>query len=105
MFPTAVAMALEVAAYGFVSGFLYRRLPKTVGGIYASLLAAMVAGRVIWGGVMAVLMLNGEGFTLAAFVAGAFANAIPGIVLQLVAIPTIVLTLQKARLVNPLVGC
>lgn len=105
MFPTAVAMAFEMAAYGFVSGFLYRRLPKTVGGIYASLLAAMVAGRVIWGGVMAVLMLNGEGFTLAAFVAGAFANAIPGIVLQLVAIPTIVLTLQKARLVNPLVGC
>ena len=31
MFPTAVAMAFELAAYGFLSGFLYRRLPKNLG--------------------------------------------------------------------------
>ena len=99
-FPTAVSMAFELAAYGFMSGFLYRRLPKTLGGIYSSLIGAMLCGRVVWGAVMSVLLLKGEGFTFAAFVAGAFTNAIPGIILQLVAIPVIVLALQKAKLVS-----
>lgn len=100
MYPTAIAMAFEMAAYGLVSGLLYRRLPKTLAGIYASLIGAMVCGRVVWGIVTALLLLNGEGFTLAAFIAGAFTNAIPGIILQLVAIPVVVLALQKAKLVS-----
>ncbi|MBO5727458.1 MAG: ECF transporter S component [Oscillospiraceae bacterium] len=102
MFPTAVAMAFELGAYGFVSGLLYRRLPKSLGGIYAALICAMVSGRILWGVVMALITLRGGTFTFAAFVAGAFTNAVPGIVLQLVAIPAIVFALHKAnnRLVN-----
>lgn len=99
MYPTAVAMAFEMAAYGLVSGLLYRRLPKNLVGIYTALIGAMVCGRVVWGIVTALLLLNGEGFTLAAFIAGAFTNAIPGIILQLVAIPVVVLALQKAKLI------
>lgn len=99
MYPTAIAMAFELATYGFVSGFLYRRLPKTLGGIYASLVGAMVCGRIVWGIVTAILLMGGEGFTLAAFVAGAFTNAIPGIILQLIAIPVLVLALQKAKMI------
>ena len=95
MFPTAFAMAFELATYGFVSGFLVRRLPKNPASIYTALIAAMLCGRAVWGTVMAVITLNGDGFTLAAFIAGAFTNAIPGIILQLVAIPAIVFTLQK----------
>ena len=30
MFPTALAMAFELAVYGGVSGFLYRKFPKTI---------------------------------------------------------------------------
>jgi len=100
MFPTAVAMAFEMAAYGFVSGFLYKRLPKNLGGIYGSLIGAMLVGRAVWGVVMTVLLMNGSGFTFAAFLAGAFANAIPGIILQLVAIPALVLALQKSHLAS-----
>ena len=99
MFPTAVAMSFELATYGFVSGFLSRRLPMTPGGIYTALVGAMLAGRVVWGVVMAVITLGGDGFTFAAFIAGAFTNAIPGIILQLIAIPVLVLALQKAKLV------
>ncbi len=100
MFPTAVSMAFELAAYGFVSGFLYRRLPKNLGGIYASLIGAMLCGRVVWGVVRALLTLAGNNsFTFSAFLAGAFTTAIPGIVLQLVAIPVVVVALQKAKLV------
>ena len=99
MFPTAVAMAFELAAYGFLSGFLYRRLPKNLGGVYAALVGAMLGGRVIWGIVTAILLMGGEGFTMAAFVAGAFTNAIPGIILQLIAIPVVVLALQRTKLI------
>ena len=96
-FPTAISMAVEMAVYGFVSGFLYRRLPKTLGGIYASLISAMLIGRVVWG--VALLTSSGTEFPFSAFVAGAFTNAIPGIILQLVAIPIIVLALQRANLI------
>lgn len=99
MFPTAIAMAFELATYGLVSGVLYHRLPKTLVGIYTALIGAMLCGRVVWGIVTALLLLNGEGFTFAAFIAGAFTNAIPGIILHLVAIPVVVLALQKAKLI------
>ena len=45
MFPTAVAMAFELAAYGAASGLLYRVLPKKIGSIYAALVLSMIAGR------------------------------------------------------------
>ena len=95
MFPTAVAMAFELAAYGFVSGFVYRRLPKKLTAAYVALISAMVIGRVVWGVVTALLLMSGDGFTFAAFLAGAFANAIPGIILQLLVIPPVVVALRK----------
>ena len=95
MFPTAVAMSFELACYGFVCGFLYRRISRKMLGIYAALIVAMISGRILWGIVMAVITTGGGGFTLAAFAAGAFTNAIPGIILQLAAIPPIVFSLGK----------
>ena len=97
MFPTAVAMAFELAAYGFTVGLLSRRLPKNLPGIYGALTCAMLCGRILWGIVMALITLNGNGFTFAAFVAGAFTNAVPGIILQLVAVPAIVFAAQKSH--------
>ena len=73
LFPTATAMAFELAAYGCLSGLFYRLLPKKPVNLYVSLLLAMVGGRLVWGLVMLVLMgLSGKGFTLTAFFAGAF---------------------------------
>ena len=97
IFPTGVAMCFELAAYGLLSGLLYARLPKKTANIYVSLLAAMLAGRVVWGIVRVVLSgVAGEPFTWAAFMAGAFVNAIPGIVVHILLIPVIVLALRKA---------
>ena len=57
----------------------------------------MLAGRVVWGVVRLVLSgVNGTAFTWAAFMAGAFTQAIPGIILHIVLIPVIVFALQKA---------
>ena len=101
IFPTGVAMCFELAAYGLVSGLLYARLPKKTVNIYVSLVAAMLAGRVVWGIVMAVLMgLSGSAFTWAAFMAGAFVNAVPGIIVHILLIPIIVLALRKAGLAD-----
>ena len=97
--PIGLAMAFELAAYGAVSGALYRLLPKKGASVYVSLVAAMVAGRVVWGAVQYVIFgLQGTAFTAAAFLAGAVTTAIPGIVLQLVMIPPLVIVLRKTKL-------
>lgn len=100
LFPIAFVMSFELAAYGYLAGVLYRALPKKNSSIYVALLLAMVGGRVVWGLVnVVVLGLSGTTFTWQAFTAGAVINAFPGIVLQLVIIPIIVVALQKAKLV------
>lgn len=97
LFPTGAAMCFELLTYGVVSGALYRVLPGKKRSIYASLITAMLAGRVVWGAVMAVLMgASGGEFTFAAFAAGAFVNAVPGIVLHIVLIPVMVFALERA---------
>ena len=99
LFPTATAMAFELAAYGALSGVLYAKLPKKPLYTYVALLLSMLGGRVVWGLVMFALTgISDTTFSLTAFVTGAFANAIPGIVLHIVLIPVIVLALRKARL-------
>ena len=96
MFPTAFCMAFELAAYGFVAGWLHNKLPRNKGNVYTSLLLAMVSGRIVWGVVMFACMgFDVSAFGLQAFLAGAVLNAVPGIVLQIVLIPIIVITLEK----------
>lgn len=98
MYPAATAMAFELAMYGFLTGLLYRRFGKDIKAIYVSLIAAMIGGRIVWGVVMWIIMSTAGGaFTMAAFIAGAFTNAIPGIVLQLILIPIIVMALKKSK--------
>ena len=96
---TAVAMAFEMAVYGAVAGILYRILPKKGWGIYVTLLTAMVAGRIVWGGVQFLLagLLSSE-FSLPLFLAGAVTNAIPGIIVQIILIPVLVAAMEKAGL-------
>ena len=101
MMPTAVAMAFELAAYAFVAGFLYSRARwQCTRMLYRSLIIAMLAGRAVWAAAMMVLMgLSGGGFTWRIFLSGAFLNAIPGILLQLILIPMIMVALDRAKLV------
>ena len=96
MYPTALAMTFELAAYGAVIGLLYRRFFKGTAGIYLSLLTAMVSGRIVWGIAQAVLLgVGGKTFTVSAFLAGAVLNAVPGIILQLLLVPAVVILLEK----------
>ena len=84
LFPTAVCMALELAAYGFLTGFLDDLFPHKKIFVYPSLLISMLLGRLVWGAAMFALT---GGFTLSAFIAGAFTGALPGIILQIIVVP------------------
>ena len=92
IYPNAVWMSLELATYGFTVGFLYDRSKK----IYASLITAMIVGRIVWGVAKTVFLgLGGQMFTFHAFIVGGLLDAIPGIALQLILIPLIMRAICK----------
>ncbi len=98
MFPGAVCMAFELAIYGLISGIMYRILPKKKPYIYCSLLAAMIVGRLVWGAAMLVCMgIKGGSFGFSAFLAGAVTNALPGIAIQIVLIPILVMVSERIK--------
>ena len=101
MYPIAISMAFELATYGAVSGFLYRKVRHTLPMMYAVLLTAMVAGRLVWGAVRFILAgMSGSSFPFSAFLSGALFTAVPGIIAQLILIPLILTGLQKAKLMD-----
>ena len=101
LFPSAVCMSVELCTYGVIAGLMYMLLPKKIPFIYISLIIAMLSGRLIWGGAMLIcLTAGGSGFGLSAFVAGAFTNAIPGIILQILLIPAAVMLLRRYNLLG-----
>lgn len=94
LFPTAIAMCLELATYGLVSSLAYRRLS-----IYPTLILAMVSGRCVAGLANFFLLgLKGATYGLEAFISASFVVALPGITLQLVLIPLLVKVIEKAVL-------
>lgn len=95
----AIPMAFELAAYGLMTGILYRIFPRKIPYIYASLIGSMAVGRVVWGCAKYVLTVAQAGsFTFSAFIAGAITGSIPGIICQIVLIPLIVIALRKAKI-------
>ena len=101
LFPTAVCMAFELAAYGAIAGWMHKLLPRKKPYIYVSLIVAMIIGRIIWGLAMLLCLgISGGSFTLTAFIAGAFTNAIPGIIVQIVLIPILVMVLDNPKVLN-----
>lgn len=101
MMPTAIAMAFELAVYGLIAGLLYRLLLKKNVYVFVALITAMIAGRLVWGAVSWLLYgLGGTAFTMDIFVSKAVVEALPGIALQIVLIPVIIIALREARLIE-----
>lgn len=100
--PNGLAMAFELAAYGIIAGYLYSHSRwKCTFALYRSLIIAMLGGRIIWGMIRVIMTgVAKEAFTWQMFLAGAFINAIPGIILQLIFIPALMLVLQKTGVVR-----
>ncbi len=102
IFPIGAAMAVELAAYGLIAGFLYNRSRwQCIISLYRSLIAAMIGGRLVWV-IARVLMtgVSGEAFTWQMFLSGALLTAIPGIMIQLVFIPAVMVALDRTGMVH-----
>lgn len=97
--PMAVIMTFELGIYGFVSGLVFNKLKQNV---FVTLISSMILGRIAAGitvgfliHIMGVTLKNPFMFVWAGITAG-----IPGIVIQLVFIPAIILLLQKQSLIG-----
>lgn len=99
LIPVGVPMMFELAAYGLIAGLVYKALPRKPWSVLAALIVAMLGGRLVYGIASYVLSLFvGPAFTFDMFLAGAFINAVPGIILHIVLIPLLVFALEKAGL-------
>ena len=95
--PNALTMALELATYGLITGFLYEKLPNSKFKTYICLIVAMISGRLVWGlSSLLILGIGNGGFNWQMFLGGAILNVIPGIIIQIILVPILIYTLEKA---------
>ncbi len=96
LLPTAVGMAFELCAYGVVSGLIILAIGRSTFSTYLALIVAMVIGRIVYGGAATMIYsLMGMTYSWTLFVSGTIVSGIPGIILQLVIVPPVVLALNK----------
>ncbi len=101
LYPEAISIAFEMAVYAFVAGFIYNKSKwHCIRSLYRSLLSAMVLGRVARAVVQLTLLgIIGAEFTFSAFFMGVIIYGIPGIILQLIIIPAVMVMCHKTKLV------
>ncbi len=97
MYPMAVLMTCELSVYGFVSGFLYKlnKYKKNIFSVYLSLVPAMILGRVVYG-ICAYLLLFMDTGLKKISVISATVTGLPGILVQLIIIPVLVIKLRNS---------
>lgn len=95
-------MVPELCVYGLCAGLLMKwvRTGTLYADLYLALVPAMLLGRVVGGAVQALEYLGGtESYSLAMWVSGYFVGTLPGVLLQLVVLPALVLAVMKAGLI------
>lgn len=97
--PILPGMICELGMYGFVTGFLSKRVRtgKPTLDVYCVLLPAMLLGRAVSGLLNGLVFRAGE-YTMTMFLTASFVTALPGIVIQVLLIPVLLLALAKADL-------
>jgi len=95
------AMLCELAVYGFVTGLLVNRIQtgKRIFDLYIPLVCAMLAGRVFYG-ILNALIFKAGSYSLTIWLTSAFVTSVPGILIQLMLVPFLVNILQKSGLVD-----
>ena len=96
LYPMAVAMAFELAAYGFFSGLFAKLFPKKLAFTYISLVFAMLCGRLVYSVAMLLMLgLGSSEFSIIATFVGTFTSTWAGIIVQLILVPPIVKVIEK----------
>ena len=93
------SMMIECASYGCVTGLMMKfvRTGRPYADLYISMVTAMVLGRVIAG--LAKAWILAPGTPPFAWVTTSLVAGIPGIIIQLVVMPTVIFALTRARLI------
>ena len=98
IYPVGLAMMFELCAYATVTALLYK---YTKGKVFVSLIAGMLAGRVVLGIANTIIFgFAGIPYSMKLFLTSAFVTILPGIIIQLLIIPSIVFGLRKAKLLD-----
>lgn len=93
MGPVTYYMSAELIAYGVIGGILIKKT-----NVIAALITAMLGGRVVLAAAQVIILgLNKTPFALETFITSAFVKALPGIIIQIILIPIIMLSLKKAN--------
>ena len=106
LFPTAFSMSFELSAYGLMAGLLYNNILNKVIKkqeivIFVTLIISMLIGRLIYGSIMFILMgFEQVQYSLDLFWAGTIIGSMPGIILQIILIPIIILIYEKYKKEN-----
>ncbi|MEY8416805.1 Protein of unknown function [Tissierella praeacuta DSM 18095] len=93
LFPMTVIMIFELGIYGLVTSILYRKLkmPSVI-----SLIVSMISGRIMAGFVVFILAAFFEvKMDPMFFIIGGVTTAIPGIIIQLILVPSLVYSIVK----------
>jgi hypothetical protein len=109
--PLAYLMMFELGLYGFTTGIVMKfvRTKSAALDLYISLIASMLIGRV-FSGILQVYVLGdfnfmergwgGAGtFTWGMWITIYFATALPGIIIQLAFIPSVVIALEREKVI------
>lgn len=94
------SMMIECAVYGCIAGLLMAivKTKKTYLDLYISLIGAMLCGRII-AGILQALIYSAGKYSISAWATTYFVTALPGIIIQIVLLPSIVFALMKAKLI------
>ena len=95
------SMLIELAVYGWVSGVIMQLVhtKNKYIDIYCSLIVALFVGRVIAGISKAFIFARGS-YSIAVWATSYFITALPGIIIQLILIPMIIVALENAKLIS-----
>ena len=93
------SMICELAVYGLLAGVMIKliKTEKPLVNLYASLITAMIGGRIVYG-LMNALIFRAGAYSIQMWMTASFVTALPGIILQLLLLPAVVYALQKAKL-------
>ncbi len=94
------SMMVELALYGLITGFTMQKVhtKNAYADLYISLVSALIIGRII-AGIAKALIFSPGAYSISAWATGYFVTCLPGLIIQLALIPTLVFALMKAKFI------
>lgn len=90
------SMVCELAVYGLIAGLMKQLIhgKNALVNAYIQLLIAMLAGRIVYG-ILNALIFSAGTYSIKIFISAAFVTAFPGIIIQLLFVPAMAVLLDK----------